>query len=95
MWVAHVNVDDVKSATAKAKSLGAKVERRARGQGRRVVQHHHRPDKSDAQSLAAEERLTTVTQDRMPISIGRDGGRPGPDCARHGSPKGMGDDNAE
>jgi len=25
MWVAYVNVDDVKAATAKAKSLGAKV----------------------------------------------------------------------
>ena len=59
MWVAYVNVDDLKAATAKAKSLGAtRRQGSGRGKGRRLVQHHHRSDRGDARPVAAEEGLT-------------------------------------
>ena len=59
IWVAYVNVDDLKAATAKAKSLGATVIKdQVEVNGRRLVQHYHGSDRSDAGPVAAEERLT-------------------------------------
>jgi uncharacterized protein len=61
LWVAYVNVDDLKAATAKAKSLGATVIKGSgRGKGGRLVQHHHRSDRSDAGPVAAERTLTAI-----------------------------------
>ena len=61
MWVAYVNVDDLKAATAKAKSLGATVIKdQVEVKGARLVQHHHRSDRRDAGPVAAEEGLTAT-----------------------------------
>ena len=60
MWVAYVNVDDLKAA--KAKSLGRdRRQGSGRGKGWRLVQHHHRSDRGDVEPLGAEERLTKAS----------------------------------
>ena len=56
-WMAYVLVDDIKAATAKAKSLGATVMKDVRGHGRRLVQHHRRSDRRGARPVAGEEGL--------------------------------------
>ena len=56
-WLAYAIVDDVKAATAKAKSLGAAVMKDVdRSAGHGLVQHHHRSDRSASRSVAGHRR---------------------------------------
>jgi len=58
-WLAYVLVSDIHAATAKAKSLGAKIMKdvtEVPGMG--VVQHHHRPDRCGPRTLARQGEVT-------------------------------------
>jgi hypothetical protein len=60
MWVAYVNVDDLKAAKGQV-SRRDRRQGSGRGKGSRLVQHHHRSDRSDVELLGAEERLTKAS----------------------------------
>ena len=60
MWVAYVNVDDLKGATAKAKSLGATIIKdqvELKGGSFSIITD---PTRSDAGPMGAEESLTIL-----------------------------------
>ncbi len=70
MWLAYVLVDDLEAATAKAKSLGAKVYQgcdcmEVPGYG--ALERYHGPDRGDARTMAAQEGLARATPCRYPV----------------------------
>ena len=58
-WLAYVQVDDIKAATAKARSLGATVDQgRHRSDGDGMALHLHGSDRGHAGTLAAKSEVS-------------------------------------